>query len=213
MKARFFLISVIAAMCLCSCNRGPSKNDMQGYLDAMLYYYPYSIEEELVFVNDSLERSLVFTPDDLHNDGVYPETHISPCGYDIGSKCQGDKSLSIDGVMKVSEDSADAGKMRLGSNVYYEAYLNYESSMTIHWYVHFWYMHITNPNEDYQGVYYIRDISPDSVYACMTDTIILTVKPTYGPYDYPDQGYARIVKNKGLTDFSLDGKTIWRRVK
>ena len=48
--------------------------------------------------------------------------------------------------------------------------------------------------------------SPDEILSQLTDTIILSIDDT------ENGAYARIVKNQGLTDFSVDGTTVWRRV-
>ena len=56
---------------------------------------------------------------------------------------------------------------------------------------------------------------PKEVLAQLTDTIIIPIRrqgTTNREIVAPEGAYARIVKDHGLTDFSVDGTTVWRRV-
>ena len=94
MKTKLFIISLLVAATglLVSCDRGLSEADLKNYINALKYYYPYSLNEEFIFENESLGQTWEALPYDDYNEGVYPYTHITICKNEVGSKCSGDRS-------------------------------------------------------------------------------------------------------------------------
>lgn len=57
---------------------------------------------------------------------------------------------------------------------------------------------------------------PKEVLSILTDTILIPIQIQDTENERiaaPENAYARIVIGQGLTDFSTDGKTVWKRVK
>ena len=68
-------------------------------------------------------------------------------------------------------------------------------------------------NEQYYG-YTSSYIDTAEAFSFFTDTItiplISQVKPNQK--ELPEGSFVHIVKNQGITDFSTDGETVWRRI-
>ena len=210
MKPKLFLISLVAlATLMMSCRNDVSEKDMKGYLNDMLCYYPYALEEDVTFVNDSLGQTFVVRPK-TPGDGIFPTRHIIICSDGIWSKCRGDKSVSVSARMNEKDASRGERFILLVSHVGYTGHLDYENSMDIEFSIEL----ALVDNENYYGAAVRQNVSPEDVYSCLSDTILIpiTQKNTLGPtLEAPEGAYARIVKGQGLTDFSIDGKTVWRR--
>ncbi len=70
------------------------------------------------------------------------------------------------------------------------------------------------PDDYYKGTYSVHCM-PAEVIEQLTDTIVIPILrqgTKRGEIDVTDSAYARIIKEQGLTDFSIDGKTIWKRI-
>lgn len=198
MKAKFFLISLILGTTLfVSCYNDPSEKDMQGYLAALRPYYPYPENGTFIYKNDSLGRTWEVKVE-KNKDGDYPYTHMTICKREIFSKCSGDRSVSIWTRFMREHIPYDQSAGQLSTEI---VYWGDASSMDIFWSLELY----LNEDEHYQGGAYIK-CSPDRVLSQLTDTIILSIDKT------KNGAYARIVKGEGLTDFSVDGTTVWRRV-
>lgn len=72
MKSKLFVLSLIVATGLfSSCKtEEPTETDWNNYVAALKHYYPYSLEDQFLFVNDSLGRTWEAQP--------YDDTSIIP---------------------------------------------------------------------------------------------------------------------------------------
>ncbi len=197
MKSKFFLISLILGTTLfVSCYNDPSEKDMQSYLAALRPYYPYPENGTFIYRNDSLGRTWEVKVE-KSKDGDYPYTHMTICKREIASKCSGDRSVSIWTRFMREHIPYDQSAGQLSTEI---VYLGGASSMDI-----FWSLELRLEEDEYRGGSRIT-CNPDEILSQLTDTIILSI-------DGAENGaYARIIKDQGLTDFSTDGKTVWRRV-
>lgn len=211
MKTKLFIISLLVAATglLVSCDRGLSEADLKNYINALKYYYPYSLNEEFIFENESLGQTWEALPYDDYNEGVYPYTHITICKNEVGSKCSGDRSAGIAACMIEKGKRDDIGYSKILT------YLEQEGghkNVFCEWRVSL----LMSDSTFYTG--FLRNTCPqDEVLSQLTD--IITIPISYKQTSYsgssiplPEGAFARIVKGKGLTEFSLDGKTVWKRV-
>ena len=199
MKTKNFLICLILGAALfVSCYNDPSEKEMQGYLAALRPYYPYPKNGTFIYVNDTLERTWEVKVEKNMDDN-YPYTNMTICKREITSKCSGDRSVSIWTHFMKEQTPYDQRAGMLSTEI---TYMGGASSMEIYWSLKLY----LNDDEHYQGGSYTK-CGLDEVLSQFTDTIILSI-------DEAENGaYARIIKNQGLADFSVDGKTVWRRVK
>lgn len=206
MKTKLFIISllVMATGLLASCEgEHPTEKEMKNYLSVLSTYYPYSLDDEFIFENESLGQTWEAKAYDRYNEGLYPYTHISVCN-DVGSKCRGDRSASIIAWMLGPEAYSYS---EMSSGIYHEGGTN---EVSIGWNVSLQ----MGDSACYKGS--IQSVCrTEEVLSQLTDviTVPLHFEPLYPNMTIPsiDGAYARIVKGKGLTEFSLDGKTVWKR--
>lgn len=214
MKTKLFLIGLImAAVCFSSCeprNDGAdgklTEKDLNNYIAALSHYYPYSINDDFIFLNESSGEKWENKPFVYDGDSVYPEAEIWLCD-EPDAFCDGDRSASIssyfieNGVSKYEYDP---------SHIITSINQSGSVDVNINWSVK-----LSLGAYDYYTGFYMADRAPREVLAQLTDTIIIPILrqgTASGVIAAPDGAYARIVKNKGITDFSTDGITIWRRV-
>lgn len=210
MKAKFYLVSfiVIAAICSsCGSSIEPTEKDLKNYITALSHYYPYSIHDDFIFENDSLGEKWENKPFTYSSDSIYPETEIWLCN-ELGASCYGDRSASIDsyfienGVSRYSYSPSQVSTS-----------INKGGSPDVHL---SWYIYLSFGAYDYYRGHYNVTCAPSEVLSQLTDTIIIPIQrqgTTSGEITIPDGAYARIIKDIGLTDFTLDGRTYWKRVK
>ena len=206
MKKHFHIVSLLAIVVLMvACDHGPSETELNNYLAALRPYYPYAIDERFIFVNDSLGKVWEAEPD-YHIDNAFPYTDIDKYSYGKGSG-QWNVSISCSLQTKDSSTYYNSGKM--------DTYIDYIAGRHhIIWGINLW---LDGRYQDPISGGYILICAENEILSYLTDTILLPI-----PWRYktelpiviaPDEGYARIIKHQGLTDFSIDGKTVWRRVK
>ncbi len=210
MKTKLFIINllVMATGLLASCDSGLSEADLKNYIAALKYYYPYSLNEEFIFENESLGRAWEALPYDDYNEGVYPYTHITICKNEVGSKCSGDRSAGIAAYMIEKGKRDDIGYSEISTYLYQEGG---HKNVFCEWRVSL----LMSDSTFYTG--FLRNTCPqDEVLSQLTDVITIPIlnfkKYKESGGDAPQGAYARIVKGKGLTEFSVDGKTVWKRV-
>ena len=214
MKTKLFLIGLImAAVCFSSCeprNDGAdgklTEKDLNNYIAALSHYYPYTINDDFIFRNEKSGEKWENKPFVYDGDSIYPEVEIWLCN-DPKASCYGDRVAHIysyfieNGVSRyeyapsrVATFIAEAGSVDM--DITWDVYLSFGA------------------NDYYQGFYRVSCL-PKEVLAQLTDTIIIPIQrqgTVSGDIAAPDGAYARIVKDQGLSDFSTDGITIWRRV-
>lgn len=200
MKTKFFLMSLIlGAALMVSCNEEPTENDLKDYLKALAPYYPYSLDETLVFKNDALEKTWEIETYDYRGNGRYPDTGITVQN-DITVKSYGLRYAHISAAFV---NSPVTDKKFRKSEISTD-FLHSGGSKVVEM---SWSFRLQLPDGEVFEGGFTKKYPPKEVISTFTDTIILTQQGG------PEGAYARIVKGKGLTDFSVDGETVWRRVK
>ena len=205
MKAKLFIISLIvmATGLLVSCER-PTEKELKNYLTILSAYYPYSANENFVFKNESTGHTWESKAYDYYKQGIYPYTHILICD-EIGSKCKGDRYATITAWML---EKGVYNNSEILTQIYHEGGTN-EATIS-------WYMSLQiGDSAHYEGWRSI-DCPQEEVLSQLTDdtiTIPLHPEPLYPNMTIPsiEGAYARIVKGKGLTEFSIDGTTTYIR--
>ena len=213
MKTKIILFSLCVAAIICTSCRGhgdkiePTEKDLKTYISVLSHYYPYSISDSFIFMNDYSGESWENKPFTYSGDSLYPETEIWLCNEPYAS-CYGDRTAHIyacfieNGVSRYDYDPSQIGTFiaKGGSE---EVYLS-------------WHIRLSFGAYDYYRGSYSVNCMPQEVLAQLTDTIIIPIRrrgSTNGEKDNAEGAYARIVIGLGLTDFSLDGISVWRRVK
>ena len=196
MKAKLFFTSLIlGATLLVSCYDSPSELELQDYLTIMRPYYPYSMEDTFIFVNDSTGSRWEGYPYDYQEKNIYPYTETYKSS-----------NYSAQAMTSAEIHAKDAPyKWKISTNISCLA-----GEYHMYWYIEFNF----NDSVSYQGGYQLCS-SESAILASFTDTILLPIPYQHDPRTpmvEPSEPYVRIVKNKGLTDFSVDGQTVWRRV-
>ena len=215
MKTKLFLIGlIVAAVCFSSCepkNDGAdgklTEKDLNNYIAALSHYYPYSLNDEFIFRNESSGERWENKPFVYSGDSTYPETEIWLCD-DLDASCYGDRTAQI--CSYFMEKSVSRYEYAPSCITTFIAKTGGSVDVNINWSVK-----LSFGAYDYYTGFYKADRAPREVLAQLTDTIIIPILrqgTASGVIAAPDGAYARIVKNKGITDFSTDGITIWRRV-
>jgi len=217
MKTRTLILSLFAtAMVACTEKPEqpeeptyPTQEELQSYRDTLLLYYPYSLDEEFVFVNEELGQTWKAKADDQKT-GMYPIVYLQLPNLSEDCDCKGMWSIHIfaplleQGLSHYPTDinyiQTDITGAWMSVNVYNWEFQTYRE----------------NGKERYQGGIYIAGQNGKIDDILNTpDTIIVPI-PENGKSTFvtnPEGAYARIVKHQGLTDFSVDGKTVWKRIK
>ena len=213
MKTKLLILSFISALTLLvSCNPPePDSKEMtaESCMELMKSYYPYSLDEDFVFVNDSLNLRWEAKAYDAQKKGIYPWPHIDN---DEDSEKNPD-GWSCDIHAWVLENGVSPyayGKSQISTYISYRPNTKFESPFIINWVAEIY----LSGEDKYQADerFYCRDATELS--STFADTIVLSIDYHSTHEPIPEGSYVRIVKNVGITDLSFDGgKTVWRRVK
>lgn len=212
MKTKIFLLSLCVAALCTSCGARdedeiePTEKDLKTYISVLSHYYPYSINDNFIFKNENSGESWENKPFTYSGDSIYPETEIWLCD-EPDASCYGDRTAHMtarfieNGVSRYDYDPSQIGTFiaKSGSE---EVYLSWNIMLSFGAY------------DYYRGSYSVICM-PKEVLAQLTDTIIIPIRrqgTTNREIVAPEGAYARIVKDHGLNDFSVDGTTVWRRV-
>ena len=206
----YFLTGIIAAILVTACTPVHRSKDVNAEtcLNALKAYYPYSVDEEFVFVNDELGLTWEAKAYD-YGKGVYPEASKDEYFSITDGNSYGSWYAMIHAW--ITTNGMPPKQHSPGTN-YSSIY--YTGTYHIAWYFQLYF----NPENWFDGGYSL-ECSESDVLPSLTDTIILPIPLQINGTDMvePSKGtngaYARIVKHQGLTDFSTDGKTVWKRVK
>lgn len=213
MKTKLLILSFISALTiLVSCERPDSDFTAQSCLDVLAKYYPYSLDEDFIFVNDSLGKRWEAQAYDNRGKGIYPWTHIT--SYEDERK--GNWICEIEApVLENDVDPKAYKKSYMYTCVEYSPEITPPAlPIQITW---IYYIYLSG-EEWYNGNVFTMNFHNAAEFASdFPDTIVLPINnhhTSVGSIPVPEGSYIRIVKNKGITDLSLDGgQTIWRRVK
>ena len=202
----YFLIGIIAAILVTACTPVHRSKDVNAdtCLEALKSYFPSPDEQEFVFVNDELGQTWVAKPK-----GVYPDASKDEYFSITDGESYGSWYARIMAGLETKETSPQKYiSTQLYGEVYYQG-----GEHLIHWDIQ-----VYLGSEKMDGGFNLS-CSESEVLPSFTDTIILPVPPQINgkyivePSEENKGAYARIVKYQGLTDFSTDGKTVWKRVK
>ena len=206
------LLFLLAMVSLVACNpNAPEKKAVNplSCRDAIMKYFPYNIDEHFVFENDlTKERKEL---DAYSQDGKsYPIVRINNAGSADSIKSHGDWEVIVNAQM-IAEDNVD-GEMLMyepGSIIFRVMGSTYSPKCHIGLYSTL----IFEYNEQYYG-YMSSNIDTAKVFSFFTDTITIPLisQVKLNQKELPEGSFVHIVKNKGITDFSTDGETVWRRV-
>ena len=212
MKTKIYLLSFIAfAVTFISCAGStiePTKKDLNNYIAALSHYYPYTINDDFIFRNEKSGEKWENKPFVYDGNSTYPEAEIWFCDDPMAS-CYGDRTAHMysyfieNGVSRYEYAPSRVATFIAKSGGSVDMYLTWDVFLSLGSY------------DYYQGSTMVS-CSPREVLAQLTDTIIIPIQrqsTASGDIAAPDGAYARIVKDQGLSDFSIDGITIWQRVK
>ena len=207
MKNLFYLtIMITVGGLFVSCNGNKSNEpqtlNAEKMLEMSLAYFPYNEKDSLEFVNDQTGRKW-----DIETYSINKSCRTGK----EGSESQGisksivDVKFTVKDVAFIKQQNAKitfniiADTFNIGKDTY--IFMS-----------QFVYIPLSD-DEIYSGQTEINCNEVD-FYSYFSDTIMIPL--TEDLYNrstpLPEGAYARLVKNKGLTDFSVDGTTIWKRV-
>ena len=210
MKTKLFFLNLIVIAAICTSCGGsyiePTEKDLNDYISALSHYYPYSINDDFVFRNDDLGRIWENKPFTCSGDSIYPETEIWLCN-DPFASCYGDRYACVSAYFMengVSRNAYDPSNLitYIAKSGSVDVYISWDVFLSFGAY-------------DYFRGSFNSSCKPQEVLSQLSDTIIIPIQrqgTASGVIDAPDDAYARIIKDQGLTDFSTDGKTIWKRI-
>ena len=201
MKHHFSILFLIPVCLLfMACHHGDNLNKEE-VLQSALEYFPYQEGDILIFYNattgDTISMAAVSS--DSEN---FLITHVDEIKGDPGWLIRVEAALTI-------------GKLQAPNNKSFSL-VNISDSYTSEMIQMRW---GTNILFSKNAVYYaslVNKCKPEDIYNHFKDTIYLPVEQIYNGKTYENadkNAYVNIVKSRGITDFSLDGKTIWKRVK
>ena len=206
------VITVVAGVFL-SCNREPempTEVTMQNVLNVVMRYYPYEEGDVLTFKNENTGETLSLAAKSSEN-MPFLSTDVGDMTYKPsedaetntwGWKIEVASFFTVDGLDVPNNKSsvmtvimADTERQRMQNN---------------------WNCGIQLNGNEFYRCDRLSQCQPKDVYTYLTDTISLIVRDVTtvkGITRLPEDGYLYIVRDKGITEFCLDGKTIWKRVK
>ena len=216
MKKYFLFVGVcVIAGIMSSCNNKPDPEDPmsatpQNSIEAMRPYFPYSADQKLEFVNESTGKEWSLTP------CFYNPASGAPIDFPKISNLKYNAHPEIWEVFMESdyEGEASNGKPWRYNLISFKVVGNTDKDS-----VYFTEMAQIEVGKEgfFQGECYFSNSMSEFI-PSLKDTIrcpFLRTCATYGMIKEPaaDGCYITVVKNKGITDFCIDGKTIWKRVK
>ena len=181
---------------------------MKRYQAELLRYFPYHIGDTCVFENTEIDSSLVVLPVDKYNSGSFPYHRIYTCG--PNEKCSFDKEVMVHALWNGTEKNKNA-IVKIDLDLQHP---RGSANMQTYWYGSI----VMGENAQYAGRF-DAEYPIEEILSIISDTLVLpildfTMPLDGGPIDISSQGaYLRLVKDHGLTDFSLDGTTVWCQVK
>lgn len=219
MKSKNLIISLFfgALALLVSC--APQEPEMKEVtaetcLDMLSAYFPYSIDEKFIFVNESLNKRCESDAHDRLKNGIYPEKHLrvedeggegteNNWGCDIHA-CMFNNQIPLDSLSYTHE-----WMERISAYILYNP-LESASPIEMIWRVDF----RISRKEYFTGFMDVHCLKTE-LFPMLKDTITLPIVAVlYQNSDVvPEGSYVKIVKNQGMTEFSMDGQTVWKRVK
>ena len=216
----FVIILVVYACLHTACNTNdPEKRQVnpKTCIDVMIKYFPYDINEHFVFVNDQTGEQKVCDAFNYNHGEEYPEI-----GGDINdvdsTKSYGDWNANITARM-LAEDNPSALMYTPGYIRFDVTGSTFNSLCSI-----MLASELRFCRDEYFTGWSGQRIDTAQFFSFFLDTIIIPLdqrvflqkeesgyKYAYEPL--PKGACVHIVKNVGITDFSTDGVSFWRRIK
>ena len=201
MKHHFSLLVIIPISFLfMACHHGDNLNKEE-VLQSALEYFPYQEGDILIFYNAT-------TDDTISIAAVCPSNKNSLYAY--VDEITRDSEWLIRVLTDLKIEKPEVPNSIISSAAVISG--SYSSEMIqMRWYANIVFSKIT---EYYASL--ISKCKPEDLYNHFTDTICLPIEQIYNGKNVEEadeNAYVNIVKSRGITDFSLDGKTIWNRVK
>ena len=211
MKTKLFIVSLVIMVSglVTSCEgESPTEADMKNYLAVLTHYYPYSEDETFVFRNKNTGSTWETEAYDYYHTGVYPYTHLSVCD-EVGAKCKGDREAFISAWMIEKGAESRNGVSEVSTMISHEGGSN---EVHIIWYIR---LHLSDSTY-YSGQLFQSVSIQKEVLSQLTDVITIPIQ-YYHKYGEAVDGaregaYARVEREKGLTEFSVDGQTVWENL-
>ncbi len=209
MKTKLFIVSFVIMLSglVTSCEgESPTETEMKNYLAVLTHYYPYSANEIFVFANENQGYSWEAEAYDYYHNGIYPYTHLSVCN-EVGAKCKGDREAVISAWMLEKGADSSNGVSEVSTMISHEGG---SSEVQINWYIRLQLSDSTFYTGEFRSVCLQK-----AVLSQLTDVITIPILYYHSAGEAAvgahEGAYARIVKEKGLTEFSVDGQTVWKR--
>lgn len=210
MKTKHAIIFLMLNVVLfTACEHTEPSQELSGAtcLKAVLPYYPYTIEEQFVYVNEEQNRIWEAEPRIIND--KYPSVSLDDNDdFDVNGdpgKSNGNWSAKVSAYMLELNPPIRWDWSQISTSI---QYWKHNKQVVIEWSLKI----CLSEDEHFYG-FSQTVCSQNDAFSYFTDTIILT--EMYSEQEsvaLPEGSYTRIIKDKGLTDFSVDGKTIWRRV-
>jgi len=222
MKKHFLLFASIIAFAgiFVSCNNEPDGPEPpkeatpQNTADYLLRFVPYEIGQSLVFANESLGREWTIKPYEYKNSyydpnevPVFPKVNIIE---ERGGDYKGQWIVDIqadlleEGVSRVADKMSSTSVSLNGDNN--------TDTIAITWMLAI----RLSATEFYDGGLQRYYCTRKDFFTFIGDTVHLTLnrmREGQIMVEAPSGCYINMVKDKGITDFCVDGKTIWKRKK
>lgn len=217
MKKSFF-ITIIVACLFAACNRPEPELSVNPNtsLDVMIKYFPYDINEHFVFEHEKTGEKQELSA--YNYDNRYGETYplIQKEGVNNidSSKSYGDWCVCIIAPMIAEDNNPAQLEYTPGSIKFFVSGSKFEPNCHVQQAVILQF----NKTEYFYGNTFLK-IDTAQFFSFFTDTltISLTKRTLTSSWpsteeQLPEGACVHIVKNIGITDFTTDGETYWRRV-
>ena len=219
MKTNTFLLSFVGAIILfASCK--PTEPELKEItpetcVASLMKYFPYTLDDEFIFVNDDLNHRIEAKAFDAWKDGIYPKTFIDD---KMGTDLNSEWNCSIHASMfnkQINPDSIPWTHYWVERISAYVYNIPSKSDTPIEM---IWRMDLRlsmRKPQEYFTAYWDVWCKPSELASLLTDTITLPIQAFESPdmdTTIVDGACVHIVRNEGIIDFTLDGKTFWNRV-
>ena len=209
-----FAITAIV-VCFCTaCERTIHKQGMvntDAYLDVMRQYFPYEINEHFVFENEQTKERKECDAYNYNNryGEIYPIIEEFASAID-STDSYGDWSINVKAPM-LAGDNPQALEYTPGHITFFISGSTYQSWCFVSQRV----VLRLSKDEHFVGSVEGRHVDTTEVFSFFTDTITIPLTKRQVEHSselLPEGAYVHIVRNVGITDFSLNGESVWRRI-
>ncbi len=216
MKTKIFLVNFICTIFLfAACT--PIEPEIKEItpetcVATLLKYFPYTLDDQFIFVNDDLNHRIEAKACDNWKDGIYPRIFIDD---EMGTDLNSEWNCSVHACMfnnGINPDSIPWTHYWVERISAYISNIPSDNDAPIKM---IWRMDFRLSLRDYFTAYKEVSCKPSKFTSILTDTIsvpIQTIVSQNMDTTIVDGACVHIVRGEGIVDFSLDNKTFWRRV-